>query len=208
VSGSSGGNGPVRHHPGEATLAGYVAGRLGKLPGVVVATHLSHCAECRAVARAAEAVGGLLLEEVSATPLAAGSRDRTLARLDDGPQAAEDPPTLDGLAAKEFRWLAPGIRFAELRRSEDELLGLLRLRPGVAVALHTHRGSELTCVLEGAYRDGASVYRRGDFEEVDQLVRHRPVAEGPGDCLCLVATRGRVRFATVLSRLWQPFQPF
>lgn len=213
----------VQHHPSEPTLAIYATGSLGRLPGLVVATHLSFCPTCRATAHIAETVGGLLLEQLPPTPLAPDALDRTLARLDglsDAPRHMDGtskllgrhpsvwPPPLHGLRVGRFRWLAPGVHFAELLRSGDELLGLLRLRAGVAVALHGHRGTELTCVLEGAYRDDTGLYGPGDLEEADKQVRHRPLVHGPGDCLCLVATYGRLRFATMRSRLWQPFQPF
>jgi len=212
----------VQHHPSEMTLATYANGSLGRLPALVVATHLSFCATCRATAHLVETAGGLLIEQLPPTPLAPDALDWTLARLDRPPDTARAdetstllepqpsvwPPPLHGLRVGRFRWLGPGVHFAELLRSGDELLGLLRLRAGVIVPLHAHRGTELTCVLEGAYRDETGLYGPGDIEQADKQVRHRPVVQASGDCLCLVATRGRLRFATVLSRLWQPFQPF
>lgn len=212
----------VQHHPSEVMLATYISGSLSRLPGLVVATHLSFCAICRATAHLVETIGGLLIEQLPPTPLAPDALDRTLARLggrSDAPRADETstplepqpfvwPPPLHGLRVGRFRWLAPGVHFAELLRSGDKLLGLLRLRAGVVVPLHAHRGTELTCVLEGAYRDETGLYGPGDIEQADKLVHHRPVVQGSGACLCLVATHGRLRFATVLSRLWQPFQPF
>ena len=219
---SGGGERSVQHHPSEVTLANHASGRLGRLPGLVVATHLSYCAACRATAHLVEAVGGLLIEQLPPTPLGPQALDRTLARLDglsDAPGADETstllepqpsvwPAPLHGLRVGRFRWLGPGVHFAELLRSGDELLGLLRLRAGVVVPLHAHRGTELTCVLAGAYRDATGLYGPGDIEQADKQVHHRPVVQASGDCLCLVATHGRLRFKTVLSRLWQPFQPF
>ncbi len=205
IAASGNGECHVRHHPSETTLAAYANGSLGRLHGLVVATHLGFCPTCRATAHLAETVGGLLLEQLPPAPIAHDALERTLARLDGsfdetrcaeelsaltGPASSALLPALLGLRKRRFRWLAPGIYFAELLRSGDELLGLLRLRAGVVIPLHGHRGAELSCVLEGAYREDTSLYGPGDLEEANTDVQHRPVAEGPGNCLCLVATRG------------------
>ena len=215
--GSAARDAPVRHHPSETTLLTYASGGLAPLAGLVVATHVSFCPHCRVPVRVVERAGGLLLEDLPPASLAADTRERFFARLDAAvePPAPVDgadsgwPPPLHGLRAGAYRWIGPGVHFAELARSGDALLGLLRLRSGVALPPHGHRGLELTCVLEGAYQDAARRFGPGDLEEADaRISAHRPIACGPSDCVCLVATHGRLRFATVLSRLWQPLQPF
>ena len=69
-------------------------------------------------------------------------------------------------------------------------LRLLRVRPGAAIPRHAHRGAELTLVLEGAFADETGRYGPGDLAEAEAEVSHRPVAEGPADCVCLVAAEG------------------
>lgn len=242
-------------------MAAYAGGTLGLLPAVVVATHLTACPACRSLVRLAEAVGGVLLDDLPPETLRPGAFEQAFARLDapeqpPSPERAPDPRRLSGvgggdaagrpmpphrrsvggdqaspgpgtaqdallwgmrhvpaplraLPARPYRWVAPGIRFAPILRSnEGGLLGLLRVRPGVELPQHTHSGTELACVLQGAYGGKAGRFGPGDVEEADEEVEHNQVAEGPEDCICLIATPGRLRFRGLLARLWQPFMPF
>jgi putative transcriptional regulator len=224
----------IRHHPSEATLVGYAAGTLWEAAKPVVAAHLARCPDCRAKLALAEAIGGLLLEGLPPTPLAPDALRRTMERLDDGPgpaaagaggaapgtgvpagAAADEPLTATlrglGLPVRRLRWLAPGLRHAVLLRCGPGrgggTLRLLRVRPGAAVPRHAHRGAELTLVLEGAFADETGRYGPGDLAEAEAEVSHRPVAEGPADCVCLVAAQGLPRFGGLLGRLFGSTAP-
>ena len=224
----------VRHHPSEATLVAHAAGTLWEAARPVVAAHLARCPDCRAKLALAEAIGGLMLEGLPPTPLAPDALRRTMERLDDGPEpagtgsgdaapgarapteAAAEPlaATLRGLGlpVRRLRWLAPGLRHAVLLRygpgrGGGGTLRLLRVRPGAAVPRHAHRGAELTLVLEGAFADEAGRYGPGDLAEAEAEVSHRPVAEGPADCVCLVAAQGLPRFGGLLGRLFGSTAP-
>ena len=61
------------------------------------------------------------------------------------------------------------------------------------VPQHTHEGSELTLVLEGAFRDKTGRYARGDLALADGSIEHRPVAEPGEDCMCLTVTDAPLR---------------
>ena len=225
---SGGMNTAIRHHPSEATLVDYAAGALWEAARPVVAAHLARCPDCRAKLELAEAVGGLLLEELPPTPLAPDALRRAMERLDDVPQpaaagagdaapgaqapagAAAEPlaATLRGLGlpVRRLRWLAPGLRHAVLLRGGPGrgggTLRLLRVKPGAAIPRHAHRGAELTLVLEGAFADETGRYGPGDLAEAEAEIIHRPVAEGPADCVCLVAAEGLPRFGGWLGRLF------
>lgn len=70
---------------------------------------------------------------------------------------------------------------------------------------HGHRGAELTLVLEGAYSDVTGVYRRGDMQDVDEAVEHRPVADKSAERVCLIASERPCRFKVFIGRLTQPW---
>ena len=228
-----------QHHPSEATLLAHASGGLGAAHRLVVATHTMHCADCHSKIRTAERVGGLLLDGLVPTALQpdalqlclaqtevaeAPSRGRRPAR----PTVAESrrlpprvggvilPQVLWGLRPGSLRWLAPGIRHATLLRDERGTLHFIRVHPNVALPQHTHRGLELTCVLEGAFHDGSGQYLVGDVGEVgDEEAEqhgidqdHLVVADPPGDCVCIMATSGRLRFTGWMARLLQPIMPF
>ena len=110
---------------------------------------------------------------------------------------------LPGAGEARLRWLAPGLRHAVLLRGpESGTLRLLRVAPGTALPRHSHRGTELTLVLAGAFAEETGRYGPGDLAEVGEAVSHRPMAEGPEDCVCLVATQGRLRFGALLGRIF------
>ncbi|MFT8244459.1 ChrR family anti-sigma-E factor [Roseomonas sp. BN140053] len=209
---------PVRHHPSDATLLAHAAGQLAQAHRFVVAAHLLGCATCRGMVRRAEQAAGQMLEDLPAEPLPDDVLARTLARLDEPAPAAPDrapwmaepdlPAVLGGFAARPLGWLGVGIRHEELLRSEGVSLHLLRVRPNTALPQHLHHGLELTCVLEGSFHDERGSYGPGDLAEADDHGPHRPVAAEGGDCLCLMAVSGRLRFTGALARILQPVLPF
>ena len=81
----------VKHHPSEAVLLAYAAGGLGEGLSLLVAAHLSFCPHCRRLVAEAEAVGGVMMEDVAPVALHPGALEGVLARLDaPAPNATHD----------------------------------------------------------------------------------------------------------------------
>lgn len=191
-----------RNHPDDMMLLLFSAGRLGAAFRATVAAHAATCPRCGALLQEDAAVGGALLADEVAAPLAPGALDATLARLDE-----PAPPTvgLPFLLARRAWPVAPGVRHARLLCDEDESLHLFRVRPGASLPSHDHAGAELTCVLEGAFEDATGIYAAGDAVSMQPGLPHEPVAIGDADCVCLLAITGRLRFATPIPRFMQRF---
>ncbi len=201
----------MTHHPSAATLLAYAAGRLPVAHGIVVRTHLALCAECRAEAALAAAIGGEMLAELPPAALAADSLAKVLGRLDEAappaPPARPVPTTVEQLATGRWWWIGPGMRLMPLmRRGADNVrLDLIKVAPGVRLPGHGHTGTELTCVLRGAFGDETGEYHAGDFAEGEPGLEHEPMALPVGqDCVCLIATEGRLRAHSWVARLVQP----
>src|SRR6185369_5562235 len=111
---------------------------------------------------------------------------------------------LDRLA---WKTLAPGIRHVPLvRNAEGTTARLLWVRPDGAILEHTHRGTEMTLVLQGSYTAGGIRYGRGDLEQADEtVIDHHPVAGHEAVCICLVVNEAPLKFRGILGRLLQPF---
>ena len=213
-----------RHHPSEPTLLAHATGRLELAASLVVEAHLGVCPECCRSVSVMEALGGLLLDDLPPTPLAPGALERATARLGEAPPERRTqapptghghtgsitlPPPLRGLRVGRLRRIGPGILHAVLLRAPGRsTLHLLRGEPGASLPLHTHRGTELAYVIAGAFEDELGRFGPGDVEEADTDVTHHQVVTGPADCICLLATTGRLRFTGVLARLIQPLLPF
>lgn len=210
---------PITHHLTDDLLMSYAAGTLPEAFALVAASHVSLCDECRARLGAYEALGGAVLD-TGAEAMTDDAVERGLAaclsRLDH-PAAARRPamrqgplpgPLADwiggGLETVRWRPLGMGVRQAILPTSRRATARLLHIPAGVAVPDHGHRGTELTLVLQGAFRDETARFGPGDVEVAGQELDHQPVAEPGVDCICLAATDAPLRFNALLPRLLQP----
>ena len=212
----------IRHHPDDALMLAYAAGTLGAGHRLLLDVHLEGCAVCRQHLARLNAVGGMLLEELAPAELSPHALERVLARIDNaGPAAAEDVPgPSKGVRGKPWlpvpwpaamaacdvgpwRWMGPGMYWNRvmLPDAPQAKVFMLRIGAGRMLPQHTHSQSELTQVLWGAFDDGRSEFRAGDFDETDGTVRHQPTVQAGGDCICLASVEGTLRFDGWLARL-------
>ena len=216
-----------RHHLDPATLVSHAAGALSPEMAAVADTHLEGCAHCRRQLAEAEHVGGALLlqqQPVAAEPVLAGRlRDDMLARLREpvpapkpAPETAPARPPVDALPrplqpyfgktwkALRWRWMAPGVHMIRAARGSGDTLVLLKIAPGKSMPIHSHRGSELTQILKGAYDDELGHFGPGDMADLDSDVEHQPVTSPGVPCICVAALDGPLQFRGWLARKLQP----
>ena len=215
----------IRHHPKELTLAAYAAGNLDEARAVVIATHLTLCADCRRAALDFAALGGACLE--AAEPVAmnasalesfwarAGRQERapapaSMSAANDFSLDAAHPLASylkDGIDAIEWRAVAPGLsqHVIPAEGYRPGVLRLLKINPGVRIPKHTHGDEELTLILRGSYSDEVGDFARGDLADLDGDILHAPLATGDEPCVCLIATSAPLRFKSLVGRVVQPF---
>lgn len=207
----------IRHHLNDALLMGYAAGHLSEAFGLVVATHVTMCDDCRARLESFEALGGAVIEAEDETAVSTDALARMMARLEvpvvSAPPKAPLKTSLPApvaayvggdLDAVKWRALGGGVRQAILPTGPKATVRLLHIPAGQAVPDHGHRGMELTLVLRGAFRDATDRFGPGDLEIAGEDLAHKPVAEAGEDCICLAATDAPLRFAGLMPRLLQP----
>jgi putative transcriptional regulator len=211
----------IQHHPMDTTLAAFAGGTLDEGRSLVVATHLAACAACRRRIGTFECVGGVLLESLPTTPMAADALAQTLARID-APAAADVaappnppavgettayPPPLSHYELGPWRWIGRGVHFrwVSVPREAGTHVFMLKAKPGTRLPRHSHTGNELTCVLKGVFRDDHGRYGPGDVDDADDTMEHWPRVESGEECVCLVALQGHLRLGGVMGRLLQPF---
>ena len=204
----------IRHHLSDQLLMAYATGSLPEAFGLVVATHVSMCDDCRAQLATFEAVGGAVMQAESVA-MSEGALAATLARLETR-EAAPTPrkagvlpaPLLGyvggDLADVKWKSIGMGVRQAILPTSKRASARLLYIPAGQAVPDHGHRGIELTLVLQGAFRDASDRFAAGDVEIASEAMEHTPVAEAGLPCICLAATDAPLRFSGLIPRLMQP----
>jgi len=215
----------IAHHTSETLLLQYASGSLDEASSVLVATHLALCPGCRAIVRDAEALAGAMLEDEAPEAMSEASLQAVLQRASrrESPAVRERPqPGFADLAAganlpeplrgyvgdalrrRPWRPVAPGLRQLVLATSDQATARLFYLSPGTKVPVHSHRGQELTMVLQGSYSDECGTFARGDVAELDEAVTHQPVVSMEGDCVALAVTGAPLRFRSWAVRLVQP----
>lgn len=210
-------------HPPAEMLMDYATGALREAPALVVATHLALCPACRAEVEKQEAIGGQMLECCGKVEVSAGCKDKVLAALDNHEEETKQERPLDlflcrtlpaplrsyvGCGATDVPWksISAGIDGYDFPIAcAGGRARLMRIKAGQKMPSHTHKGTEYTLVLSGAYRDGDILYRRGDMAVCDASVTHNPVADTLQDCICLVVIDGKLQLCGLIGRLLSPF---
>lgn len=208
----------VTHHPDLATLGAFAFGALDKGRSFVVAAHVHRCAKCAALVSGFEDTAGALLDEAEPAPMSMAAGDKMLDAVLHGPDPQRRTTSvtktdvdlrtvLTTFGDGPWRWIGPGVhvrRLADAPRGQARLF-LLKAEPGTSLPDHTHSGTELTLVLQGAFSHGGGRFGPGDIEEADGSVEHQPTVDDGDVCICLVAMDGRLKLKGVLGWLMQPF---
>jgi putative transcriptional regulator len=204
------------NHPSDATLAAYASGTLDQARGLVVATHLSLCAQCRDAVHGFEQAGGAMLEDAEPVAMSSGALQRAMVVLGpldvvqpvpaDTNPAYEFPEPLSRYALGPWRWIGRGVQWRSVDVASDDgvRVFMLKAKPGVKLPRHRHTGTEWTCVFEGAFSHHLGRYGAGDFDEADETVEHDPAVDNEFGCVCLVALQGHIELQGFFGRLLQP----
>jgi putative transcriptional regulator len=221
------------HHLSDELLLDYSAGTTDEAVGVLIATHLTLCPSCRVRAEQLDAVGGAMLDDLAPREVAEDAFTQLIARLDE-PEAVEASPLQDdrqrgmpemptnageshvlprvlqryvGENPAAIAWtpLGLGVEQFELPVTGGARAVMLRVPAGRAVPQHTHEGNEYVIVLQGAFRDEAGRFGRGDVEIAVGDVDHRPVADAGADCICLAVMDGPLRLTSLFGRALNRF---
>ncbi len=210
------------HSAGIESLDGlfsrYVAGSLPEPARVLVAAHLSLKPEQNHIVSMLENLAGDALNEVE--PHQTGSRETQLAAVFAAPTLAEKrisrpesgilPSELydfigHDLESIPWRTKMPGYREFSLGEIDGCEAKMLWIKAGRKMPSHTHEGSEITLVIDGAFSDAAGRYGRGDISLADDDVNHSPVAEVGRPCICFAVTDAPLRLTGSYRQFFSDF---
>lgn len=211
----------IQHHPHEELLIGYASGATNEAISLLVATHLALCPSCRRTVAAAEEVGGALLSELAPVALEKFAYQKISSRLDAPVARTESRVSTNGNEVPEplrsyigggfdtLKWqhIVGGISQYRIFRRGPVSVRLIRAEPGSTVAMHTHRGKELTMVMAGGFTDATGHYNRGDVQTTTPAIAHSPAAVPGGPCINLAVTDSPLIFqhwpAKILGKLFR-----
>ncbi len=208
------------NHPPDELLIGYSAGSLPLSQALCISAHLEHCNTCQRKLQRLNLVGSALMQQLQPSPTSARLKSSILDQLDNLIEEQTPPPSgtdssvprclrqfiRGGYHNLNWKRVSKDISRIELCRDNNGArVELLKIRPGGAVATHTHLGDEYTVVLEGSFSDEKGLYQRGDFLRRDHNDRHTPVATHDRECICLAVSEGPIQLTGFFSRLLNPF---
>lgn len=212
-------NSKPRHHPNPSRLMDYASGSSAQPVSLLIASHLTWCADCRKKVGQLEKMGGALLEQIEPSRVSNAMLTHLLAKIEQTSTWPSKPvaqmestdqdlpiPLLQtiGRSLENLDWRNYGS-FAESRLMIDLIDHTTRLvlvKAGRSIPSHVHMGQEMTLVLRGGFSDSEGQYLRGDVTEKGPNQIHQPVADLGEDCLCLVVSDAPIKLTGVLGRFF------
>jgi putative transcriptional regulator len=219
----------INFHPSLNQLNAFVAGDLAPTEALMVSAHCDMCQHCQnLVADISDEMAMMALHQDSQSD--DPTLDLMLADIIQQPQAetrfdsdiiiAANEVTIE-LDGRSFILPRSLARFADKMGNWSSMVGKLWQAPvdlgaeGVAhfiymgkggnVPEHTHRGSEMTLVINGEFSDGINHYDSGDFMRMTPEHTHAPRSESEDGCLVFTIVDKPLHFTSGLARLLNPF---
>ena len=222
----------IKHHPNAAILEDFIDGTLADSVSLIVSSHVELCEHCQQqvsmlTAQAADTVfesdsSGLQLSDSEMDAFLSDDREfdfDAIAQITaDSSQAIQVtyeaqqvtvadttftiPRALNSVARKDWMNLGKITRSRLDFDDESHHTSLLHIDKDGKVPCHTHKGFEITLLLEGSFEDEMGVYSKGDFIWLDGEHTHQPATkEG---CVCLTVSSDALYFTKGVSQLFNP----
>ena len=211
----------AKFHPELDLLTEHAAGNLPLAQAACVSAHMNYCEQCRRTSSQLQALGSVLFGNLQGVPVGEAQLDAVLARLDDEPPlsyanarretAGRPPAILQRLMSGDFSDLAwkkitSSLSISYLKTGDPNYeFALYHIKAGGRIPEHTHRGSEMTLVLEGGFSDADGSYHQGDFLLREPSDVHAPTAVQSEDCICLAVLDAPLKFTSWKYRWMNPF---
>jgi putative transcriptional regulator len=211
----------INYHPDTRLLNEYSSGTLPLAQSVCLSLHLNYCEQCRRSHQRLQQLGAALFEDLSPQQVDDSLLRTVMSRLDDEPEplqyqttgaSKEDcPPLIQRLMHGDYEdleWknISKKVHISRLRTGDvDNEFALYRIDAGASIPKHTHKGTELTLVLEGGFSDEEGNYEVGDFIMRDAQQQHSPTATRDRDCICIGVLDAPIQFT---DWKYRPINPF
>lgn len=219
----------IKHHPNCQLLNAYVKGELSASLSIGVAIHLQFCEKCQEQVNALtkqqaeisfknvppqsteqidfnELALESMLDEITADEQFELEPEFEQKQVSFNKQEYLLPRALNSLNLGRFSQLGKITR-SRVKIGEDKIhASLLHIEAGGKIPEHTHKGYELTVLIDGSFSDEKGQYNKGDFILLDNKDTHNPVSEH--GCLCYTVADDRLHFTQGVNRLLNPIGQF
>lgn len=216
----------ISFHPSANDLQAFSAGTSKPAEALMISAHVDMCVKCQ---KACQEYQIQLSEEVFDSVQKLAPLDDSYLKMMSGitdlpvnktvtpaPQSSsieldgkifELPRTLRRYVKNTGNWshLLGKVWQAPIDLGDMGKATFIYMEKGGRVPEHTHRGSEITLVIDGQYSDGISDYDCGDFTIMNDQHKHQPFSEAHDGCLVLSIVDKPLHFTSGIARLLNPF---
>ncbi|MEZ9232208.1 ChrR family anti-sigma-E factor [Vibrio amylolyticus] len=112
------------------------------------------------------------------------------------------PTAVRSIGLKEWQGIGKVSRARMNLDDEERRTSLLHIAEGGQVPSHTHKGFEITLLLQGSFKDEMDTYHAGDFIWLDGSQTHTPKTDE--GCVCLTVSSDALHFTQGVSQLFNP----
>lgn len=219
-------NTKAKFHPSSELLNDFVIGNLSAGVCVAISAHIEMCTHCREITQALEDeissawsdpevefdtdnYSEMISKIVSqAQEVKSDESLPMIKELHLNSRAISLPGVLAKAASSGLHWkkLGGGISQASIAIDNETHCEFIYMSPGSKTPVHSHKGSEVTLVLDGNFNDELGDYMPADFLLRDHDDVHQPSSED--GCLCFAVTDSPLRFTQGLARLLNPWNSY
>jgi putative transcriptional regulator len=222
----------IKHHPTFELIQSFVNGDLPASLSAGIAIHADMCPKCQQqIAQLTEQVAEVSFEEAfldrfivdDDSELDTFDFETMVEQITQSKEVFEINPQMDKtIVFNEKSYLLPRaltnmtlgktanigkLARARIQLDENEIhTSLLQIEPGGSVPEHTHKGFELTVLLDGSFHDESGEYVKGDFIMLDGSHQHHPVSDN--GCLCYTVANDALHFTQGINKLLNPIGSF
>jgi putative transcriptional regulator len=224
----------IKYHPEDNQLKAFVAGELSPALALVVSAHIDMCEVCQHKAQlfseelAKYHLGSMsvpeknensviqdldenmqqMFDQITALPPIRKKVTNPLpTHLEFEGRRFALPRALQRYASKTANWspIAGRLWQAPVDMGLEAKATFFFLEKDSNVPEHTHRGNELTLVIDGEFSDGLDNYSEGDLILMDRTHTHSPHSQAEEGCLVFSIVDAPLHFTSGLARLLNPF---
>ncbi len=218
----------IKLHPSENQLKAFALGTIDDAMALVVSAHCDMCEECASKVRQYEAEASEDVFDI-ATPSRSHHLSPELESMMKNIMAQPAPTSVSETAVESEIELDG--RYFPLPRALRSLVGrsngwshmvgqlwqssvnicdskkghFVFLGPNAKVPEHTHKGNEITLVIDGEFKDQYGLYKEGDFIVRSGEHIHSPQTVSENGCLIFTVVEEPLRFTSGIARLLNPF---
>ncbi|WP_299006493.1 ChrR family anti-sigma-E factor [uncultured Shewanella sp.] len=219
----------INYHPSDAILTRFVEADLSISLSIIVSSHIEMCTACQQkVAKLTEEAASLHFQladnDIHGTdtvhvPMSEPDTDlinkiinspqedtfslpKTITEIEVEGQRLPLPMALQSIALNEWQGIGK-ISRSRLNVDDDERrMSLLSIAKTGSVPRHTHKGFEITLLLQGSFEDEMGTYQAGDFIWLNDEHTHQPVSKS--GCVCLTVSSDALKFTQGISQILNP----